>query len=58
MIEFLTNRGAILASDRSKIFATNNPAFDDWRNIPSSPGPIISQGHNAAILFLNFRPWR
>ncbi len=58
VLEFLTNRGAILASDRSKIFATNNPAFDDWRNIPSSPGPIISQGHNAAILFLNFRPWR
>jgi len=46
-----------LASDRSKIFATNNPAFDDWRNIPSGPGPVISQGHNAAILFINFRPW-
>ena len=58
VIEFLKNRGVTLASDRSKIFATNNPAFDDWRNIPSGAAPIISQGHNAAILFINFRPWR
>ena len=58
VIEFLKNRGVALASDRSKIFATNNPAFDDWRNIPSGPGSVISQGHNAAILFMNFRPWR
>jgi len=56
VIEFLKSRGVTLASDRSKIFATNNPAFDDWRNIPSGPAPVISKGHNAAILFINFRP--
>ena len=56
VIEFLKSRGVTLASDRSKIFATNNPAFDDWRNIPGGPAPVISKGHNAAILFINFRP--
>ena len=57
VLEFFRDRGVEPASDRSKVFTTNNPEFDDWRNIPGTPGTAISQGHNAAILFINFRPW-
>lgn len=53
--KFLSSRGLTVLEGSSRIFATNNPAFDEWRNIPTQAGPVISRGHGAAILFITVR---
>jgi hypothetical protein len=52
---FLQNRGASFSEASSKVFATDNPAFDSWRNIPVVPGKIQSQGHTNILVFLTWR---
>jgi len=52
---FLQSRGASFSEASSKVFATNNPAFDAWRNITVAPGKIQSQGHTNALAFVTWR---
>ena len=52
---FLASRGATFTEASSKVFATNNPAFDSWRNIPVTPETIQSQGHTNILVFTTWR---
>jgi hypothetical protein len=51
---FLQSRGATFSEASSKVFATNNPAFDAWRNIPVTPETISSKGHTNALAFVTW----
>ncbi len=53
---FLVSRGVPLFENTNGVFATENPIFDAWRNIPSGPGPIVSRGHSGAAVFITIRP--
>ena len=52
---YLAARGLNFPTGNSRVLASNNPAFDSWRNIPSRPGTIDSRGHSAFILFMTVR---
>jgi hypothetical protein len=52
---YLQSRGASFSEASSKVFSTNNPAFDAWRNITVAPGKIQSQGHTNILVFLTWR---
>ncbi len=53
--EYLSNLGASFSYNSSKMFSTNNPAFDHWRNVSTEPQTVIGQGGGAAIFFLTWR---
>lgn len=53
--EYLSNLGARFSYNSSKVFSTNNPAFDNWRNISNEPMTVIGQGGGAALFFLTWR---
>jgi hypothetical protein len=52
---FLQSRGATFSEASSKVFASDNPAFDAWRNITVAPGKIQSQGHTNSLAFITWR---
>jgi hypothetical protein len=52
---FLQDRGASFTEGSSKVFSSDNPAFDGWRNITVAPGKIKSQGHTNALAFVTWR---
>jgi hypothetical protein len=52
---FLASRGATFTPSSSKVFSTNNPDFDTWRNIVTAPQPIISQGGGNILAFITWR---
>jgi hypothetical protein len=52
---FLESHGATFTEASSKVFATNNPAFDAWRNIPVTGAKIQSQGHTGILVFTTWR---
>jgi len=51
---FLRSGGATFSENSNKVFSTNNPAFDSWRNIPVSPSIIQSQGHTNITAFMTW----
>jgi hypothetical protein len=51
---FLEARGATFSEASNKVFSTNNPAFDSWRNIPVIPATIQSEGHTNVLAFLTW----
>jgi len=53
--DYLQSRGATFTEDSSKVFSTNNPAFDQWRNIPINPALIQSEGHTNILAFISWR---
>jgi len=52
---YLSERGATFSYNSSKVFSTNNPAFDIWRNIPTGPTRIIGQGGGNWIAYIIWR---
>jgi len=52
---YLQSRGASFSEASSKVFSSNNPAFDSWRNIPAASSKIKSQGHTNILVFLTWR---
>jgi len=52
---FFTERGATFSEASSKVFSTDNPAFNAWRNIPVSPAAIHSEGHTNIVAFITWR---
>ncbi len=52
---FLAGRGATFSDNSSRVFSTNNPAFDSWRNIPTGPMTIIGQGGGNWVGYLLWR---
>ena len=53
--EYLESRGATFSENSSKVFSTNNPAFDNWRNVPVNPAIIQSEGHTNILAFITWR---
>jgi hypothetical protein len=51
---YFTDRGATFSDASSKVFSTDNTAFDDWRNISTDPQVIVGQGGGAALFFLTW----
>lgn len=52
--DYLASRGATFSENSSKVFSTNNPAFDHWRNVPVTPAIIQSQGHTNILAFITW----
>ena len=52
---FLASRGGTFSPSSSKVFSTNNPDFDAWRNIVTAPQQIISQGNGNILAFITWR---
>jgi hypothetical protein len=38
-----------------KVFATNNAAFDGWRNVKAGAQPVVAAGNNAILAFITWR---
>jgi len=54
VMAFLESRGATFSEASNKVFSTNNPAFDSWRNIPANPALIQSEGHTNVLAFITW----
>jgi hypothetical protein len=52
--DFLQSRGATFSEASNKVFSTNNPAFDGWRNIPVAPAVVQSEGHTNILAFITW----
>ncbi len=52
---FFASRGASVSPTGSRVFSTNNAAFDNWRNIPTTPKRVISQGGGNLLGFITWR---
>jgi len=52
--EFLQSRGATFSEASNKVFSTNNPAFDGWRNIPVASALVQSEGHTNILAFVTW----
>jgi len=53
--EYFRQYGATFSSNSSKVFSTNNAAFDSWRNISTEPQTIIGQGGGNFLLLATWR---
>jgi hypothetical protein len=53
--DYFKARGATFSENSSKVFSTNNPEFDSWRNVSTEPKTIIGQGGGAVIFFVTWR---
>jgi len=53
--EFFLSRGATFTDGSSKVFSTNNPAFDSWRNVPVDPAAVRFEGAGNVLVFVTWR---
>ncbi len=53
--QYFLERGATFSENSAKLFSTNNPAFDGWRNVSTAPQTIVGQGGGAALFYMTFR---
>ena len=44
---YFARNGVTLDANTSKVFATNNAAFDGWRNVKTGAQPVVAVGNNA-----------
>jgi len=56
--DYLQSRGATFSDASNKVFSTNNPAFDGWRNIPVAPALVQSEGHTNILAFVTWHVGR
>jgi hypothetical protein len=52
---YFTRNGIALDANTSKVFATNNAAFDSWRNVKTDARPVVSMGNSAGLAFITWR---
>jgi hypothetical protein len=52
---YFAQNGVTLPAYTSKMFATNNAAFDGWRNVKTGPQPVTAQGNNAIVAFISWQ---
>ena len=52
---YFAQNGVTLGSNTSKVFATNNAAFDGWRNVKTGAQPVVAAGNNAVVAFITWR---
>jgi hypothetical protein len=53
--EQFTRQGITFSPFSSTVFATNNPAFDEWRNVPTNGTPVIGMGGGNVLGFITWR---
>ena len=44
---YFARNGVALDANTGKVFATNNAAFDGWRNVKTAAQPVVAAGNNA-----------
>jgi hypothetical protein len=52
---FLAGQGATFSNNSSKVLSSDNPMFDRWRNVPTSPSTVVSQGGGNILAFITWR---
>jgi hypothetical protein len=52
---YFAQNGVTLGANTSKVFATNNAAFDGWRNVKTGAQPVVAAGNNAIVAFITWR---
>jgi len=52
---YFAQNGVALGANTSKVFATNNAAFDGWRNVKTGAQPVVAAGNNAVVAFITWR---
>ena len=52
---FFADRGATFSEGSSKVFSTDNPAFDGWRNITTDRQRIVGKGGGNLLVFITWR---
>ena len=52
---YFAQNGVALDANTSKVFATNNAAFDGWRNVKTGAQPVVAAGNNAVVAFITWR---
>ncbi len=52
---YFAQNGVTLDANTSKVFATNNAAFDGWRNVNTGAQPVVATGNNAILAFITWR---
>jgi hypothetical protein len=52
---YFAQNGVTLGTNTSKVFATNNAAFDTWRNVKTSAQPVVAAGNYAVVAFITWR---
>jgi hypothetical protein len=52
---YFARNGVALDANTSKVFATNNAAFDSWRNVKTDARPVVSMGNSAGLAFITWR---
>ncbi len=52
---YFARNGIALDANASKVFATNNAAFDAWRNVKTDARPVVSMGNSAGLAFITWR---
>ena len=53
--EAFTSQGVTFRERSSRVFATNNPAFDRWRNVPAGDTPVVAMGGGNILAFITWR---
>lgn len=49
------SHGLTFWPNSSKVFSTDNPAFDAWRNVPASGTPVVALGGGNILGFITWR---
>ncbi len=52
---YFARNGVALDANTSKVFATNNAAFDSWRNVKTDARPVVAMGNSAGLAFITWR---
>jgi hypothetical protein len=52
---YMAERGATFSENSSRVFSTNNPAFDAWRNVPTGPMTVIGRGGGNWVAYVMWR---
>lgn len=50
-----TAQGAVFRERSSRLFATDNPAFDQWRNVPTGDQRVTALGNANLVAFITWR---
>jgi hypothetical protein len=53
--EAFAAQGATFRDRSSKVFSTDNPAFDSWRNVPTGDSPVVAMGGGNVLGFVTWR---
>jgi len=55
VVDAFTSQGVTFRDRSSRVFATNNPEFDRWRNVPSGDTPVVALGGGNILGFITWR---